>query len=141
MTAGNRVVVAEYLQEPFLARLAEVGDVVYDPDLYDDRSRLLDAVSGANAIFIRNRTQIDEELFSAAQHLRVVGRLGVGMDNIDTEACARANVEIVPGFGANAVSVAEYVLAALLVLTRPVFDKTESMVRGEWPRQGHAFGR
>lgn len=135
-----RVVVAEYLQEPFLDRLGEIGDIVYDPDLYADRERLLEVVSDADAIFIRNRTLIDGELLAAAPRLRVIGRLGVGMDNIDTVACAGAKVTIVPALGANAVSVAEYVMGALLVLIRPVFDKTESMVRGEWPRQGHAFG-
>jgi len=114
--------------------------VVYDPDLYADRDRLLAELVGTVAILIRNRTRIDPGLLAAAPDLRVVGRLGVGLDNIDTDACHLAGVTIIPAVGANAVSVAEYVIGAMLVLVRRVYDMTPSMVAGEWPRQGHAFG-
>lgn len=135
-----KLVVSEFLQEPYLDLLRASHVVVFDPDMYSDRPRLLDEVGGAEAIFIRNRTRIDEELITAAPGLRVVGRLGVGLDNIDMDACARAGIEVIPAAGANAVAVAEYVMGAMLVLTRGVFDMTPSMVAGEWPRQGHAFG-
>ncbi len=137
----SRIVVSEYLQEVYLGRLRARFEVVYDPDMYADRERLLREVKDADAIFIRNRTQIDDELVSAARSMRVIGRLGVGLDNIDTVRCADAGVEVIPAIGANAVSVAEYVIGAMLVLMRGVFGMTESMVAGEWPRQGHAFGR
>lgn len=137
----RRIVVPEYLPDVHLQRLGAGFEVVYDPDLYEDRSRLFEQVSGAVAILIRNRTQVDREFLAAAPRLAVVGRLGVGLDNIDMPACRRAGVTVLPAVGANAVSVAEYVLGAMLVLFRGVFDETESMVAGEWPRQGHAFGR
>ena len=70
----------------------------------------------------------------------MVGRLGVGLDNIDMHACAAAGILVRPAIGANAVSVAEYVLGAMLTLLRPVYGMTGSMVAGQWPRQGHAFG-
>ena len=137
----TRVVVSEYLQEQFLTRLGERMEVVFDPDLYADRPRLLEEIANAEAIIIRNRTQIDAELLGAAKELKVVGRLGVGLDNIDMEACSNAGVTVIPAIGANAVSVAEYVMTAALLLTRGIFGMTGSMVAGEWPRQGHAFGR
>jgi (S)-sulfolactate dehydrogenase len=136
----SKLVVSEYLPDGFLDVLRQEHDVVYDPDLHADRPRLLEKVTDAAAIFIRNRTRIDEELIAASRSMRVVGRLGVGLDNIDMDACARAGLRVIPAVGANAVSVAEYVLGAMLVLTRGVFGMTESMVAGEWPRQGHAFG-
>jgi (S)-sulfolactate dehydrogenase len=136
----SKLVVSEYLPDGFLDVLRQEHDVVYDPDLHADRPRLLEQVTDAAAIFIRNRTRIDEELIAASRSMRVVGRLGVGLDNIDMDACARAGLRVIPAVGANAVSVAEYVLGAMLVLTRGVFGMTESMVAGEWPRQGHAFG-
>jgi (S)-sulfolactate dehydrogenase len=71
----------------------------------------------------------------------VVGRLGVGLDNIDMDGCASAGIHVIPARGANAVSVAEYVIGALFVLIRGVYGMTPSMLAGEWPRQGHAFGR
>ena len=137
----RRVVVSEYLQEQFLTRLGERMELVFDPDLYADRPRLLEEIANAEAIVIRNRTQIDSELLGAAKALKVVGRLGVGLDNIDMEACGEAGVTVIPAVGANAVSVAEYVMTAALLLTRGIFGMTSSMVAGEWPRQGHAFGR
>jgi len=137
----RRVLVSEYLQEQFLDRLRGHFDVVYDPDMFADRPRLLDEVGEAQAIIIRNRTKIDEELLRRAGSLRVVGRLGVGLDNIDIEAAEEAGVTVYPAYGANAVSVAEYVMGAMLFLRRGVFTMTTSMTEGRWPRQGHAFGR
>jgi (S)-sulfolactate dehydrogenase len=137
----RRVVVSEFLPDPYLDLLRSGHEVVYDPDLYRDRARLLGEIAVAEAILIRNRTRIDPELIGAARSLRVVGRLGVGLDNVDMEECARAGIAVIPAVGGNAVSVAEYVLGAMLILTRGVFGMTSSMVAGEWPLQGHAFGR
>jgi (S)-sulfolactate dehydrogenase len=136
----TKVVVSEFIPDPHLERLRLSFEVVYDPDLYADRARLLVEIGDAAAIFIRNRTRIDRELLDAASELRVVGRLGVGLDNIDLDGCLAAGVTVIPAVGANAVSVAEYVIGAMLVLVRGVYHMTPSMVAGEWPRQGHAFG-
>ena len=136
-----RVVVPEYLLDGHVARLAERYDVVYDADLYADRETLHAACATASAIVVRNRTQIDTALIAAAPTMKVVGRLGVGLDNIDMEACAAAGVQVFPAVGGNSISVAEYVIGAMLVLGRGVYGMTEAMVAGNWPRQGHAFGR
>ena len=137
----RRLVVSEFLQEEYLDLLRQSFEVLYDPDLYADRSRLLDEIADAEAIFIRNRTRIDPEFVAAAGKMTVVGRLGVGLDNLDMDACAAAGLEVIPAVGANAISVAEYVMGAMLVLLRGVYGMTASMVAGDWPRQGHAFGR
>ena len=136
----TKVVVSEFLPEPHLDHLRQSFEVLYDPDLCADRDRLLAELAGTVAILIRNRTRIDPGLLAAAPNLQVVGRLGVGLDNIDTDACFLAGVTVIPAVGANAVSVAEYVIGAMLLLVRRVYDMTPSMVAGEWPRQGHAFG-
>ena len=137
----SRVLVSEYLPEEHLDRLRARHEVVYDPDLCTDRPRLLTEVADVDAIFTRNRTRVDEELIGAAVRLRVVGRLGVGLDNIDMEGCETSGIRVIPAQGANAVSVAEYVIGAMFVLVRGVYGMTPSMLAGEWPRQGHAFGR
>ncbi|MGH8951494.1 MAG: hydroxyacid dehydrogenase [Acidimicrobiia bacterium] len=137
----TKVVVSEYLPDVYLDLLRSRYDVVYDPDLHGDRARLLAELANAEAVFIRNRTRVDDELVGAAPRMRVVGRLGVGLDNIDLEVCDRAAVTVLPAVGANAVSVAEYVIGAMLVLVRGVYGMTPSMIAGAWPRQGHAFGR
>jgi (S)-sulfolactate dehydrogenase len=134
------VLVPEYLPARNLETLAEKTNVVYDPDLHADRDRLLAAMSGASAVLIRNRTIIDNAFLESAPLLRVVGRLGVGLDNVDVAAMERAGVELVVAHGGNAVSVAEYVIATMLICSRGVFGMTGSMLAGQWPRQGHAFG-
>jgi (S)-sulfolactate dehydrogenase len=136
----GEILVSEYLPERHLEELRSGHDVIYEPDLYGERPRLLDLVRRAAAILVRNRTRVDAELVSTAERLQVVGRLGVGLDNIDMAACDRAGIRVIPATGANATSVAEYVIGAMLVLARGVYGMTPSMVNGEWPRQGHAFG-
>jgi (S)-sulfolactate dehydrogenase len=137
----SKILVSEYLPDEHLDRLRSRHDVVYDPDLGTDRPRLLAQVADVEAIFTRNRTRVDGELIGAAHRLRVVGRLGVGLDNIDIEGCGAAGIRVIPAQGANAVSVAEYVVGAMFMLVRGVYGMTPSMLAGEWPRQGHAFGR
>jgi len=136
----SKILVSEYLPDEHLDLLRAQHEIVYDPDLCTDRRRLLDHMAGIEALFTRNRTRIDEELIAAAPHLRVVGRLGVGLDNIDMNGCEGAGVQVIHAAGENAVSVAEYVIGAMLVVTRGVYGMTPSMIAGEWPRQGHAFG-
>jgi (S)-sulfolactate dehydrogenase len=136
----SKILVSEYLPDEHLGLLRAHHDVVYDPDLCTDRSRLLDELVGVEALFTRNRTRVDEELIAASPDLRVIGRLGVGLDNIDMVGCERAGVQVIHAAGENAVSVAEFVIGAMFVVVRGVYGMTPSMIAGEWPRQGHAFG-
>jgi (S)-sulfolactate dehydrogenase len=136
----STILVSEYLPDEYVELLRTRHEVMYDPDLCTDRGRLLDKMASVEAIFIRNRTRIDGELIAAGPDLKVVGRLGVGLDNIDMSVCEQSGVRVISAVGANAVSVAEYVIGAMLVLVRGVYGMSPSMVAGEWPRQGHAFG-
>lgn len=124
------IVITEFMDEAALAGL----DVRYDPTLVDDRSRLLAALGETQALVVRNRTRVDTELLDAAPRLRVVGRLGVGLDNIDMEACAARDIAVRPATGANTASVAEYVIAAAMLLVRGAFEARADMVAGAWPR-------
>ena len=117
-----------------LDTLGPDASVLYEPELVDDRQALLQAVSDADGLIVRNRTQVDTALLDAAPSLRVVGRLGVGLDNIDSGACAARDVTVCPAIGANAASVAEYVLTSALLLLRPAYDLNARMLAGEWPR-------
>ncbi len=128
------VVVSEFMNEDALAPLRERGSVVFEPGLVDDRARLLSEAAAADGIIVRNRTRVDAELLAAAPNLKVVGRLGVGLDNIDLDACAERGVVVHPATGANALAVAEYVIAALLQLFRGAYHAKERMLDGSWPR-------
>lgn len=129
------VVVSEFMNEAALAPLRAEYEVLFDPELVDERSALLAAMADAEAIIVRNRTQVDEELLTAAPRLRVVGRLGVGLDNIDMGACQRRGIAVHPATGANARAVAEYVIASVMLLFRGAYQARDRMVDGAWPRE------
>jgi (S)-sulfolactate dehydrogenase len=115
--------------------------VDYRPALVDDASALAAALAQADAWIVRNRTQVRGELLAAAARVRVVGRLGVGLDNIDVAACEARGIRVIPATGANAESVAEYVVATALVLLRGAFLSSAEVAAGKWPRPALSEGR
>lgn len=140
-----KVVVSEFMDEGALAAFEGRAAVDYRPGLVEDRAALEAAVADAAALIVRNRTQVDRALLDAAPGLRVVGRLGVGLDNIDLAACRARGVAVRPATGANTVSVAEYVLATALILLRGAYGASDRVAAGAWPRSaligGEAAGR
>ena len=100
----------------------------------DDPARLAAALPEARALIVRNRTQVRGPLLEAGAKLKVVGRLGVGLDNIDTEACAARGIGVIPATGANDLSVAEWVIASSMMLLRGAYHATDDVIDGTWPR-------
>ena len=136
-----RIVISEFIDAAALARLAGAHEIVYDPALVDDPVRLLREAASADALITRNRTQVRGDLLAALVRCRVVGRLGVGLDNIDVAGCAARGLVVIPATGANAVSVAEYVITAALVLVRGAYAATAEVAVGGWPRAALGNGR
>lgn len=138
----QRIVISENMDAPAVALLARDFDVDYRPALVDDAAELAKALAPADAWIVRNRTQVRGPALAAATRLRVVGRLGVGLDNIDLGACAERGIEVIPATGANAESVAEYVLGMGMVLLRgAAYLSTPAVTAGRWPRQMLSQGR
>jgi len=129
-----RIVITEIMDVGAVAQLQAAHDVLYDPNLVDDAPRLLALATGADALIVRNRTQVRGELLAALGRCRVVGRLGVGLDNIDVAGCEARRMAVIPATGANALSVAEYVITATLLLLRGAFTSTGDVIAGKWPR-------
>lgn len=135
------ILISEFMDAPAVESLEARFDVDYRPKLVDEPAALREALPRADAWIVRNRTQVRGALLEAATKLRVVGRLGVGLDNIDTDACRARGIQVIPATGANAESVAEYVIAAALVLLRGAFFSTRAVEAGTWPRQTLSQGR
>ena len=133
------IVVTEFMDEAWVDWLRERSAVVYEPDLFDRPHDLRAAAKGARALIVRNRTAVRGPLLDAG--FRVVGRLGVGMDNIDLDACRANDVEVIPATGANVLSVAEYVVTTAAMLLRGAYDRRAAMERGDWPRAEAGRGR
>jgi len=136
-----RIVISEFMDAPAVERLAARFDVDYRPKLVDDARSLAAALPEADAWIVRNRTPVRGALLDAAARLRIVGRLGVGLDNIDVVACESRGIEVIPATGANAESVAEYVVACALILLRGAYFSTKAVGAGTWPRQTLSQGR
>ncbi len=136
-----KVVITEFMDERAVAQLAAVHDVLYDAKLVDDAPRLLAEAVSADAIVVRNRTQVRGDLLAALARCRVVGRLGVGLDNIDVAACEARGLQVIPASGANALSVAEYVVGTALLLLRGGYQSSAAVAQGQWPRNALSNGR
>jgi (S)-sulfolactate dehydrogenase len=136
-----RIVISEFMDSAAVAGLAARFDVCYDQDLVDRPEDLAVQLADADALIVRNRTTVDAELLAIAPALRVVGRLGVGLDNIDVGACAGRGIEVIPASGANALAVAEYVIATGLVLLRGAYQASSEVGGGHWPRGALSNGR
>ena len=130
----TRVIITEFMDESEVSRLSSHHEVLYNPDLHSNINSLLDSITDTQALIIRNKTLVNRELIDASKDLRVIGRLGVGLDNIDTTYCREKGISIVIADGANTDSVAEYVVTGLLVLFRGIMDSTSRIINGEWPR-------
>jgi len=137
----TRIVIAEFMDEAAVAQLRARHDVLYDPLLVDDSARLHREAAAADALIVRNRTQVRGELLAALARCRVVGRLGVGLDNIDVAGCEARGLRVIPATGANALSVAEYVIASAMLLLRGAYASTAAVAAGRWPRNALSNGR
>jgi D-3-phosphoglycerate dehydrogenase len=139
------VVVSEWIDDEAIEALAAVHEVVHDARLHATPQALAAALANAEAWVVRNQSRVDAAALEAAPHLRVVGRVGVGLDNLDLAALRARGVAVTWAPGSNAASVAEYVLGALVHLWRRFGDATEHVRGGGWDRPAfmgeEAFGR
>ena len=132
------ILITEFMDDAAVAALRARHDTVYDPGLADRQAEIPGKMAGVQALIVRNRTQVTEALLAAAPDLACVGRLGVGLDNIDMAACESRGVTVYPATGANNLSVAEYVITAAMTLLRRAWFSNAAMLAGEWPRQACA---
>ncbi len=129
------VVITEFMDQAGVDLLARAFDTLYDPGLVGRPEALAAALADCRGLVVRNRTQVRPPLLAAAPRLKVIGRLGVGLDNIDLKACAAKGLPVLPATGANEVSVAEFVLGAILVMLRNgAYHASADVLAGLWPR-------
>ena len=131
MEGMSRILVTEEIAEGGLDRLRAAGhEVVVDTDL----SRLDENIRSANALIIRSATQVTAAVLEAAEQLVVVGRAGIGLDNVDLTAATARGVMVVNAPQSNIVSAAEHTMALLLAQARNVPQAHAALVQGRWER-------
>lgn len=136
-----KVVITEFMDQAGVDVLKGM-DVLYDPQLVDKPDALRAALADCHGLIVRNRTQVRPALLDSAPHLKVVGRLGVGLENIDLPACAARSLPVLPATGTNDDTVAEYVMATTLITLRAgAFHVNAEVLSGAWPRTKVIGGR
>src|SRR5579859_7163591 len=127
-----RILVADPLAEDGLARLRREGEVTVVSKLGE--AELVERIGDFDALVVRSETKVTAPILQAGKKLRVVGRAGVGVDNIDVAAATRQGILVVNAPRGNIVAAAEHTIALLLALARSVPQADASVRRGEWTR-------
>jgi len=144
----KKILITEFMDQSALDDLKSIFEVTFDPNLWRDKISILKFSKDTDGIIIRNKTKLSKEILSEFSKLKFIGRLGVGLDNIDMDYCAEKKIKVQPASGLNADSVAEYVIQAALSLLKKIPLLHQKTVKGSWPRnsftlneiQGKTFG-
>ena len=129
-----KILITEFMEAKSVEMLKTNFDVTVDQNLSLNTNELKKIINKFDAIIVRNKTQVNKEVLENAPNLKFIGRLGVGLDNIDTEYCKIHNIHVQPATGMNANSVAEYVINSSLSLLKNIPLMHQETLIGNWPR-------
>lgn len=130
-----RVIIADPLLPDGIETLRAAPGLAVEDHTESDREALRGALEGASALIVRSRTKVTPDLIESADRLRVVGRAGVGVDNIDIPAATRRGIAVLNAPAANTQSTAELAFALLLAAARRITEADASIRAGEWRRK------
>ncbi len=131
--AQGKVLISEKMDDAGLALLKESGLEVDDrPKI--SREELLDIIGNYDALIVRSATQVNEELYDHAAKLKVIGRAGNGVDNIEMEGASKRGIIVANTPDANTVTTAEHTISLLLASNRKIAQANESIHNREWDR-------
>lgn len=129
------ILVSENLDSPAIQKLAGKFQIVREPALWNDAAKLKSLVAESRVVMIRNQTQLTAEILSGAKNLLAIGRVGVGLDNIDVKFATGKGIVVIAPLNANATSVAELTLGLMLSLARKIPFADRSTKSGGWDRK------
>ncbi|MEE9329896.1 MAG: phosphoglycerate dehydrogenase [Parvularculaceae bacterium] len=109
-------------------------DVTYEPDLGKDKEKLLSVIGDYDGLAIRSATKATEKLIRAATNLKVIGRAGIGVDNIDIKAATAKGIVVMNTPFGNAITTAEHAIAMMFSVARQIPQASESTHKGEWAK-------
>ncbi len=132
---AKRLVLADPLLPEGVHVLASTPGIAVEDHSGDDRDTLAAALHGAAGLIVRSRTKVDASLIETADALEVIGRAGVGVDNIDVEAATRRGIAVLNAPAGNTYSTAELAFGLLLAVARHIPEADRSVRAGEWKRK------
>jgi len=130
-----RVLVSDKLSKAAVAVFADRGvDVEYQPDLGKDKDKLLSAIGEFDGLAIRSATKVTEKLLGGATKLRVVGRAGIGVDNVDIPAATKRGIIVMNTPFGNSITTAEHAIAMMFAVARQIPAADASTQAGKWEK-------
>ncbi|MDO8518666.1 MAG: phosphoglycerate dehydrogenase [Deltaproteobacteria bacterium] len=131
-----KVLISDKLSEAGLAIFKQAKGITvdYQPGLGKDISKLKSAIADADAIAIRSGTTVTAEIIEAAKNLKVIGRAGIGVDNVDVPAATKRGIIVMNTPGGNTVTTAEHAISMMCALTRQIPQATASIKGGKWEK-------
>ena len=103
----TKILITEFINQDSLNDLKKKFEVKYDDKLCENNKELKKIIKDYDGLIVRNKTNVNSSILDNSNSLKFIGRLGVGLDNIDTEYCKNKNIQVQPATGMNADSVAE----------------------------------
>lgn len=130
-----RVLISDKLSPTAVQIFKDRGlDVTFEPDLGKDKDRLHEMVPDFDGLAIRSATKVTDKILAAATNLKVVGRAGIGVDNIDVKAASARGVIVMNTPFGNSITTAEHAISLMLALARQIPAANESTQAGKWEK-------
>ena len=129
-----KILISDTLSEEAVEILKKEEDIKTDVKTKLSQSELLACIKDYQAIVVRSRTQVTKEVIEAGINLKVIGRAGVGIDNVDIKAATKQGIIVMNTPDANTISTAELTMAMMLALSRNIYQATASLKNNEWSK-------
>jgi len=129
-----KILITEFMETKSVELLKKNFDITFDQELSKNHNKLKNSIHNFDVLIVRNKTQVNKDILENASNLKFVGRLGVGLDNIDMEYCKKNKIHVQPATGMNADSVAEFVIHSSLSLLKNIPLMHQETLLGNWPR-------
>jgi len=131
--AKTKILITDHISEEGIRKLREFGDVEIQVGVSEEELKA--RIAGYDALIVRSGTKVTREVIEAGTRLKVIGRAGVGVDNIDVDSATERGIIVVNAPGANTISAAEHTIGMLLSLSRKIPAANQSLKSGEWSRK------
>ena len=130
-----KILVSDNLAEEGIELLRESPDIIVDVKLKLELRELIKQISKYDALLVRSATKVTKEIIDAAKNLKVIGRAGVGVDNIDVEAASKKGILVMNTPGGNTISAAEHTMSMILALSRCIPQANISLKSKQWEKK------
>ena len=130
-----KVLISDSLSKEAVEILEKEKDFLVDVNTKLTPEELKKVIGGYDALLVRSSTKVTKDVINAADKLKIIGRAGVGLDNVDVDAASKKGIIVVNTPGGNTISTAEHTLSMMLALSRSIPQADASTKKGEWERK------